>query len=128
MHFPTLIVKISITQNYIKMSDLNEKLAKLKATAVSQLNECGVSDIDHDKLDGYVNSLKSMVDNVDATLVSGTDESELETVRRNFVEKKLGVSDKDKAMSAIKSVANKMSGIRMKSRPAFYYLVQHELS
>ena len=125
MHFPTLIVKISITQNYIKMSDLNEKLAKLKATAVSQLNECGVSDIDHDKLDGYVNSLKS---NVDATLVSGTDESELETVRRNFVEKKLGVSDKDKAMSAIKSVANKMSGIRMKSRPAFYYLVQHELS
>jgi len=110
------------------MSDLEGKLASLKATAVKQLNECGVSNIDDAKLDGYVNSLKSMVDNKDATLVSGQDESELETVRRNFVEKKLGVTDKDKAMGAINSVASKMSGIRMKSRPAFYYLVQEELS
>ncbi len=109
------------------MSDLNEKLAKLKETAVSQLNDCGVSNIDHDTLDGYVNSLKSMVDNKDATLVSGTDESELETVRRNFVEKKLGITDRDKAMSAINNVTEKMSSIRMKSRPAFYYLVKQEL-
>ena len=110
------------------MSELAEKLAKLKQTAVSQLTDCGVSNIDHNRLDGYVNSLKSMLDNQDATLVSGTDESELETVRRNFVEKKLGVSDKDKAMKAINKVADKMSGIRMKSRPAFYYLVQKELN
>lgn len=109
------------------MSDLAEKLSALKSTAVSQLNECGVSSIDHVKLDGYVNSLKSMVNNKDATLVSGTDESELETVRRNFVVKKLGVEDKDQAMEAINSVARKMAGIRMKSRPAFYYLVAHEL-
>ncbi len=109
------------------MSELSEKLEKLKATAVSQLNDCGVTSIDHDKLDGYVNSLKSMVDNKDATLVSGQDESELETVRRNFVEKKLGISDKDKAMTAINSVVEKMSSIRMKSRPAFYYLVQDKL-
>ncbi len=110
------------------MSDLADKLAALKSTAVSQLNECGVSNIDDDKLDGYVNSLKSMVNNTDATLVAGSDESELETVRRNFVEKKLGISDKDKAMAAINSAVGKMSGIRMKSRPAFYYLVQQELS
>ncbi len=110
------------------MSDLESKLASLKATAVKQLNECGVSNIDDAKLDGYVNSLRSMVDNKDATLVSGQDPSELETVRRNFVENKLGVTDKDKAMGAINSVAGKMSGIRMKSRPAFYYLVQQELS
>lgn len=110
------------------MSDLADKLAALKSTAVKQLNECGVSDIDHDQLEGYVNSLKTMVNNQDAVLVSGTDESELETVRRNFVEKKLGVTDKDKAMAAIHSVADKMSGIRMKSRPAFYYLVAHELN
>ncbi len=109
------------------MSELSEKLEKLKATAVSQLNDCGVTSIDYDKLDGYVNSLKSMVNNKDATLVSGQDESELETVRRNFVEKKLGISDKDKGMTAINSVVEKMSSIRMKSRPAFYYLVQDEL-
>ncbi len=109
------------------MSELSKKLEKLKATAVSQLNDCGVTSIDYDKLDGYVNSLKSMVNNKDATLVSGQDESELETVRRNFVEKKLGISDKDKGMAAINSVVEKMSSIRMKSRPAFYYLVQDEL-
>jgi len=110
------------------MSDRDQKLAALKATAVSQLTECGVSNINHDQLDGYVNSLKSMVDNKDATLVSGGDPSELETVCRNFVAKKLGVEDKDKAMAAVNKVADKMSGIRMKNRPAFYYLVAQELS
>ncbi len=110
------------------MSDRAEKLAALKATAVKQLKECGVADINHERLDGYVNSLKSMVDNKDATLVSGQDKSELETVCRNFVAKKLGVEDKEKAMSAVTKVADKMSGIRMKNRPAFYYLVAEELS
>ena len=110
------------------MSDRDDKLAALKATAVTQLNECGVSNINHDQLDGYVNSLKSMVDNKDATLVSGGDPAELETVCRNFCEKKLGVTDKDKAMAAVNKVADKMSGIRMKNRPAFYYLVAQELS
>lgn len=107
---------------------VSDQLAILKKTAVKQLNECGVSNIDHDKLDGYVNSLKSMAFNQDATLVSGKDPSELETVRRNFAEKKLGVTDKDKAMAAINNIVDKMSGIRMKSRPAFYYLLQDELS
>jgi len=110
------------------MSDRAEKLAALKATAVKQLNLCGVADINHERLDGYVNSLKSMVDNKDATLVSGQDKSELETVCRNFVAKKLGVEDKEKAMSAVTKVADKMSAIRMKNRPAFYYLVAEELS
>ncbi|WP_299776859.1 DUF2853 family protein [uncultured Formosa sp.] len=109
------------------MSDLESKLAQLKATAVKQLTDCGVSSIDEEKLDGYVNSLKTMVNNKDAVLVSGTDASELETVRRNFVEKKLGVKDKDKAMAAITSVVEKMSAIKMKSRPAFYYLVSEAL-
>lgn len=104
-----------------------DQLANLKKTAVKQLNECGVSNVDHDRLDGYVNSLKSMAFNQDATLVSGKDESELETVRRNFVEKKLGVTDKEKGMKAVHKIADKMSGIRMKSRPAFYYLVADEL-
>ena len=69
-----------------------------------------------------------MVDNKDATLVSGVDQSELDTVCRNFCAKKLGVTDKDKAMAAVKKVVDKMSGIRMKNRPAFYYLVANELS
>ena len=68
-----------------------------------------------------------VIDNKDALLVSGTDDSELETVHRKFVEKKLGVEDKDKGMAAVKTVKVKMSGIRMKNRVTFYYLVQQEL-
>lgn len=109
------------------MSDTSEKLAKLKETALAQLKECGVSKVDHDQLDGYVNSLKTMVGNRDALLVSGTDKAELETVYRNFVAKKLGVDNKDKGMKAVNDVAEKMSGIKQKSRPAFYYMVAQEL-
>jgi hypothetical protein len=110
------------------MSDTSEKLAELKSIAIKQLNECGVNSVDHGRLDELVNRLKSMVNNLDATLVATSDESELETVRRNFVEKTMGVSDKDKGMSAINAVAKKMAGFHQKSRSAFYYLVQDELS
>ena len=110
------------------MSDLNEKLAKLKAQATSQLNDCNVSSIDDATLDKLVNNLRLIVDNKDALLVSGSDDSELETVRKNFVVKKLGIDDKDKGAAAVKAVAQKMSGIRMKNRAAFYYMVQKELS
>ncbi|GEQ85980.1 hypothetical protein ULMS_14880 [Patiriisocius marinistellae] len=109
------------------MSDTQEKLSKLKETAAGQLKDCGVSKIDHDKLDEYCNRLKTMLSNKDALLVSGGDPAELETVRKNFVVKKLGVEDKDKGMNAVNAVAEKMKGIHMKSRPAFYYLVAHEL-
>ncbi len=105
------------------MSETADKLAKMKQTAVAQLEQCGVNKINHDQLDEYVNSLKTMVNNRDAVLVSGTDPSELETVRRNFVVKKCGVEDKDKGMAAINVVVKKMSGINQKSRPAFYYMV-----
>lgn len=110
------------------MSDTAEKLEELKGIAVKQLKDCGVGIIDHGRLDTLVNRLKSMVENQDATLVATSDESELETVRRNFVEKTLGIADKDRGMAAVKAVAQKMSGIHQKSRPAFYYLVQEELS
>jgi hypothetical protein len=110
------------------MSDNAEKLAALKAKAAEQLTKCGVSSIDDGRLDELVGRLKTMVDNADARLVAVSDDSELETVRKNFVEKTLGVSDKDKGMAAIKAVAEKMSDIHQKSRPAFYYLVQEELS
>ena len=59
----------------------------------------------------------------DALLVSGADESELETVRKNFVVKKLNINDKEKGAAAVSAVAGKMKGIRMKNRAAFYYMV-----
>ncbi len=110
------------------MSELEDKLAKLKATAVEQLNGSGVSDIDHAILDTLVGRLRLIVDNRDATLVSGTDPSEMETVRKNFVVKKLGIEDKDKAMAAITATAEAMSSYKFKNRAAFYYMVQQKLS
>lgn len=110
------------------MSDVTEKLAKLKTQATDQLSKCGVSSIDEPLLDKLVGNLRLIVDNKDALLVSGTDASELETVRKNFVVKKLGINDKEQAMTAINAVASEMSGIKMKNRAAFYYMVQKKLS
>ncbi|MGF1559309.1 MAG: DUF2853 family protein [Flavobacteriaceae bacterium] len=49
------------------------------------------------------------------------------TITRNFSTKKRGIEDNDQTMEVIRSEVNKMRGIRMKSRPAFYYLAAHGL-
>ena len=54
---------------------VSDQLDILKKTTVKQLSGHGVSNIDHDKLDDYVSYIGSMAFNKDATLVSGTDES-----------------------------------------------------
>jgi len=100
---------------------MSEAVEKFEAQAREQLKEAGVSNIDSDKLDTIVGRLKSIAGNRDAALVSGTDDSELETVRKNFVEKHCGVSDKDKGAAAVKAVAEQIggAGIKMKNRAAF---------
>lgn len=109
------------------MSDLAEKLAKYKADALSQLEKAGEQNIDDALLSKLVDNMKMMIDNRDALSVAGTDPSEMETVRKNFVVKKLGFDDKEKATAVIEGVATKMKDSRMKNRAAFYYLVQKEL-
>jgi hypothetical protein len=110
------------------MSDLDEKLAKFKANAVEQLTAAGETSIDDDLLSKLVNNLKLVIDNKDALAVAGSDPSEMETVRANFVVKKLGIDDKDKGAAAVSAVAEKMSGSHMKNRAAFYYLVEKALT
>ena len=110
------------------MSDLKEKLAKFKANAEEQLATAGESNIDDALLSKLVDNLKLVIDNQDARSVAGSDPSELETVRKNFVVKKLGIDDKEKGTAAVNAVAEKMSASRTKNRAAFYYLVQKELS
>lgn len=105
---------------------MSEKLQKLIEKAESQIREVG-SEVDSAAVAEIAGRFKMMLDNKDAMLVSGTDESELETVRRNFVEKKLGITDKDQGAAIVSKVADKMSGIKMKNRVAFYYLIQQEL-
>lgn len=71
--------------------------------------------------------MRLVIDNKDALSVAGSDPSEMETVRKNFVVKKLGVDDKEKGAAAVEGVAAKMKDSRMKNRAAFYYLLQKEL-
>ncbi len=104
-----------------------DKLAAVISKAEEQISACGVSNIDNALVSDIAGRFKMMLGNKDAMLVSGGDPAELETVRKNFVEKKLGVEDKDKGMAAVQAVADKMSDIKMKNRVAFYYMVQKEL-
>lgn len=63
----------------------------------------------------------------DASLVSCTDQSELDRVRESWCMKKLGASDAAACDSAIASVCQTMSGDRNKQRVTFYYLVAKEM-
>jgi hypothetical protein len=110
------------------MSDTADKLAKYKADAIAQLEKAGESDIDDALISKLVDNLKLVIDNRDALAVAGSDPSEMETVRKNFVVKKLGVSDQEKGTEAVSAVAKKMADSRMKNRAAFYYLLQKALT
>lgn len=110
------------------MSELQEKLANYKNKAVEQLEKAGEKDIDDAMLSEIVNNLRLIIDNKDAAHVSGTDASELETVRKNFIAKKLGVTDQEKGQSVCEEVAAKMSDSHMKNRAAFYYLCKKALA
>ena len=62
--------------------------------------------------------------NADAAKVSGTDEKELETVKNNFLIKKLGLADSPQLMDAIKSVvAQYGASERNKHRAVVYYML-----
>lgn len=62
--------------------------------------------------------------NKDAATVSCTDKSELETVKNNYLIKKLGLSDGPKLDAAIQKVCEKLgTSNRNKYRAIFYYLL-----
>lgn len=63
------------------------------------------------------------VHNKDASSVSCGDKKELETVKKNFLMKKLGLKDGPELDTAIKEVCEEMKDTRIKSRVAFYYLL-----
>lgn len=72
-------------------------------------------------------SLASVLGNPDAANVSCSDDSELDTVKKNFIEKKCGITDDEKADAAIKEVCQMMKGDNSKNRLTFYYLLAQEL-
>ena len=65
--------------------------------------------------------------NADSSVVAGADESELETVKNNFLIKKLGMADSPALMEAINAVIDTYGrSERNKYRAVVYYmLVKH---
>lgn len=62
--------------------------------------------------------------NTDAETVASSDEAELDRVRKNYLIKKLGLSDGPELMQAINSVIDKYGrGNRTKYRAVIYYML-----
>ena len=77
---------------------------------------------DMDLLTKVTIGLGPSIYNLDASKVSGSDDKELETVKNNYLIKKLGLKDGPELMSAINGVLEKYgSSNRNKHRAVIYY-------
>lgn len=102
------------------MSKRDELIAKY---AEDLKEKCGVN-ADMDLLTKVTIGCGPSIYNADAATVSGSDESELATVKNNFLIKKLGLSDGpelDKGIDAVMEIYGKSN--RNKYRAVVYYLL-----
>ncbi len=75
-------------------------------------------------LESVAKGLGPAIYNRDASTVSGTDDKELETVKKNFLMKKLGMKESPELMDAIKKVlATYGTSERTKYRAVVYYML-----
>jgi hypothetical protein len=78
--------------------------------------------VDEDFLFLIVKNLGPSIYKTDAELVSCSDPKELDTVRKNFLVKKLGMDESKEVLdAAIKDVCTQLKGVRRKYRATFYY-------
>lgn len=95
----------------------------IQSYAADLRQKCGVEP-DMDLLTKVTVGLGPAVYNADATYVAGTDKSELETIRANFLVKKLGLADGPELMQAIDSVLDTYGRSEpRKHRAVVYYLL-----
>ncbi len=82
---------------------------------------------DMDLLTKVTVGLGPAIYNLDASKVSGSDDKELETVKKNFLMKKLGMADSPQLMEAINSVIDSYGrSEKNKHRAVIYYqLAKH---
>ncbi len=100
-----------------KRDDLIEKYAEDLKT------KCNMNP-DMDLLKQVTIACGPSIYNRDSATVSGGSTTELETVRNNFVMKKLGITDAEKAMSGINAAIDTYGkSNRTKYRAVIYYLL-----
>jgi len=105
------------------MSKFDEKIALYQ----SEMKKLGLS-FDADLLTAVTKGLGPSIYKADAETVSGSDKKELETVKKNFLMKKLGLADGPKLDSAMETVIEKVGkSNRNKYRAIVYYLLVKEL-
>ena len=80
------------------------------------------SNVDTELVEAIVKRLAPILGDTDSSLVSCSDDSELDTVKKNFLSNKLGVEGEE-ADNAVKEVCEKMSDATRKCRVTFYYLL-----
>jgi hypothetical protein len=86
-------------------------------------NKCGMQP-DMDLLTKVTIGCGPAIYNADSSTVAGSQESELETVKTNFLMKKLGLPDSPKLMEAINSVIETYGkSERNKYRVVVYYML-----
>jgi Protein of unknown function (DUF2853) len=108
--------------NYI--TTYMSKLAELIGTYTSDLEGMGVS-VDGELLGAIAKSLGPSIYNADSSMVSCSDQVEIDRVKANFLTKKLGRTDDAANQAACEAVCKKYESTRRK-RVVFYYLLcQH---
>lgn len=93
---------------------MSDHLEDVKKYAKKPVNEAAVA--------GLEKTYRLVLSQADTRYVACSDKAELETVRKNFLEKKLGLSGDDLDAS-VKEVCETMKATRSKSRLTFYYLL-----
>jgi len=105
------------------MSKLQEKIDLY----TSEAEKLGIA-IDADLFKNVAKGLGPSIYKEDAELVSSSNKSELETIKKNFLIKKLGQEDSEKLDEVIQKVIDTLgSSNRRKYRALFYYLLVKEL-
>lgn len=100
------------------MSKRDDLITKYAADIKDKFGESA----DMDLLTKVTIGLGPSIYNLDASKVSGSDEKELDTVKNNYLIKKLGLKDSPELMDAIKSVMDKYgSANKNKHRAVVYY-------
>ena len=103
------------------MSEKKKELLKLYA---AHIEEKFAQTPDMEFLEKVMKGLGPAVYNRDASLVSGTDESELETVKTNFLMGKLGLPEGPHLMHTIRDVLREYGeSERNKYRAVVYYIL-----
>ncbi len=91
-----------------------DHLADIKKYAKKAVNEAAVA--------GLAKTYALVMSKADTRYVACSDPKELETVRENFLKKKLGLTSGD-LDGSIKAACEAMKADRTKSRVTFYYLL-----